>query len=49
MFSDALNLLQIPLQFLLRFWSFDIFRMFWMILFWVFILFFISRIVRMGR
>lgn len=49
MFSDALNLLQIPLQFLLRFWSFDIFRMFWMILFWVFILSFISRIVRMGR
>lgn len=49
MFSDVLDLLQIPLQFLLRFWSFDIFRMFWMVLFWVFILSLISRIVRFGR
>lgn len=37
MFDSALDLLVVPLQFLLRFWSFDIFRMFWMVLFWIFI------------
>lgn len=47
MFDSVLDLLVVPLQFLLRFWSFDIFRMFWMVLFWVFILSLISRIVRM--
>ena len=47
MFDSALDLLVVPLQFLLRFWSFDIFRMFWMVLFWIFILSLISRIVRM--
>ena len=47
MFDSALDLLVVPLQFLLRFWSFDIFRMFWMVLFWNFILSLISRIVRM--
>lgn len=47
MFDSALDLLVVPLQFLLRFWSFDIFRMFWMVLFWVFVLSLISRIVRM--
>lgn len=49
MFQDALDLLRLPLDFLLRFWSFDLFRMFWMVLFWIFILSFLSRIVRMGR
>lgn len=47
MFDSTLDLLVVPLQFLLRFWSFDIFRMFWMVLFWVFVLSLISRIVRM--
>ena len=47
MFDSALDLLVVPLQFLLGFWSFDIFRMFWMVLFWIFILSLISRIVRM--
>ena len=42
-----LSWLVVPIQFLLRFWSFDIFRMFWMVLFWIFILSLISRIVRM--
>lgn len=45
--DSALDLLVVPLQFLLRFWRFDIFRMFWMVLFWIFILSLISRIVRM--
>ena len=47
MLNSALDLLVVPLQFLLRFWRFDLFRMFWMVLFWIFILSFISRIVRM--
>lgn len=49
MFFDSLDLLQFPLQFLIRFWSFDIFRIFWMVFFWIFILSLISRIIRLGR
>lgn len=42
------ELLLYPFQFLMAFWSFDIFRMIWMVAFWIFILSLISRIVR-GR
>ena len=48
MFDSALDLLVVPLQFLLRFWSFDIFRMFWMVLFWIFILSLIDVYKRQG-
>ncbi len=44
--ASALDLLLYPFQFLISFWSFDLFRMMWMVLFWVFILSLISRIVR---
>lgn len=50
MFSSSLfDLLVVPLQFLIRFWSFDIFRLFWMVLFWIFILSLVSRIIHLGR
>ncbi len=40
------DLLLIPFQFLISFWSMDFFKLMWMVLFWIFILSLIRRIVR---
>lgn len=40
------SLLFLPIQFLVSFWSFDVFQLFWFGFFLVMIFYFVSRFVR---
>lgn len=46
--QDVFSVLLFPLQLLIRFWSFDIFRLFWLVAFWIFILGLVHRILHLG-